>query len=264
MSTSTWVLIHAYYAKELSKILDHIKHVPQPNLIVATVPQCGNVSRITNQIEASGGTIILCKNLGFDIGGLIQAINSCDFNDNDIILKIHTKKDKETTESNARCIVKRASEVIELFNNDCNLGMVGTAGRLVFLSSPESIGANRAKYEEAAERLGIPKGRLYHPFFAGTIFWIRGAILNHIKKCNYAIEEFEPPQIDHDFDPKEEFNAPAEYAVPSWINKNDYQFFEGAVYNKTTRIAFDGHKAHAFERIFCSLTAHLGYKYLAI
>lgn len=222
-NTKIAVLFHLYYEDLWEEISEYIDNIPvEFDLYVNLVE--GHSEHIFEKIKARypGCKITVSKNLGYDMGGLINALNSVDLRKYDLICKIHTKKaDYRHDGSIWRLKLldsilgsrERVSNILKTFKSNKNVGIIGSNDFI----NRDSMGSNLLFYNDFCEKLGIPLRKRNLNFVAGSIFWCRPKIIEELKKLKLKIEDFEEPN------------------------------------------SLDGQKAHALERIFGAISNKLGY-----
>ena len=69
---------------------------------------------------------------------------------------------------------------------------------MIVLASSETWGANRERTLALAEQLGIEAPDFRLDFYAGTMFWVRGDVLEPLRKLNVTLADFpaEPGKRD--------------------------------------------------------------------
>lgn len=205
---SVAVHVHAYYVDLLDELLDAVEHVPgTPALFVSTPHDLGAVqARVQARFPLA--TVWQCPNQGKDVGPFVDAIKRFDLASYDVVLKLHSKKslndpsymqviqrlfgkDLQSGADWRRALIapiagsRAQAEAIAMdFAANPQLGMVGAAR---FLSHAPD--ANASAYAALCQRLGI---ETTPTFFAGTMFWIRGAVLADIPQAGIDLDAFLP------------------------------------------------------------------------
>jgi lipopolysaccharide biosynthesis protein len=118
--------------------------------------------------------------------------------DTTIVLKLHTKRSRHRSDGDSwrRDMVNRLVEgrnfrrILARFANDPSVGLVGPAGH--FLSMSAYWGANEARVQALARRMGVATVRQEHEgFFAGSMFFARLAALRPVIALALAPDDFE-------------------------------------------------------------------------
>lgn len=202
------VHLHLHYLDLLEEFIGYLDNISVPFDLFVTVtqpiPDLGaELGRRFPRVA-----VLEVENRGKDIGGFIAALNRFDLHRYDLVLKLHSKKslnfdsyirvvqalfgaDVADGASWRRQLIdpvlgspKAVAGVLDAFRADPALGMVGSAKFIC--SAPD---ADAAMYRELCRRLGVEPRVL---FFAGTMFWIRGAVLERVRRAGFTPADFDP------------------------------------------------------------------------
>lgn len=200
-------ICHCHYPElvpELAQALDHLPEGAQLHVtsssreVRARWRALGRGSRIAPILHAT-------ENRGRDVRPFFEVLRRLPLEPDTLIVKLHGKKSSysATGEQWRRDLLAglvpdgaQVSEIVERFRQQPDLGMLGAPGS--FISSLEYWGGNRDAvrglmarilgHEPADEELG---------FFAGTMFWMRGAVaLRMLPHVDLAAFEPEAGQQD--------------------------------------------------------------------
>lgn len=202
------VHVHVYYVDLLDELLDAVAHVPGTPAVFISTPH--PIESIQAQVLARFplATVWQCANQGKDIGPFVDALHRFNLDDYDLVLKLHGKKSlndpsymkvirqlfgQDLVDGDAwrRALIAPlagsqsiAQAIVDDFYVNPQLGMVGAARFLTH--APD---ADPAAYARICDRLHIEHTPT---FFAGTMFWIQGAVLRDIKEANIRLDSFKP------------------------------------------------------------------------
>lgn len=229
------VHLHLHYLDLLEEFIGYLGNIPVSFDLFVTVTQTAPALAAELGRRFPCVAVLEVENRGKDIGGFIAALNRFDLDRYDLVLKLHSKKslnfdsyirvvqalfgaDVADGASWRRQLLdpvlgspKAVAGVLDAFRADPALGMVGSAKYIC--EAPE---ADAAMYRELCRRLGVNPQVL---FFAGTMFWIRGAVLERIRRAGFTPADFDP----------------------------------------AASAAVEGTLEHGFERVFGALVADCGY-----
>lgn len=168
--------------------------------ITGTGPEASALGRRI-EAEVPGARVWCLPNHGRDIFPFLHLVNGGLFTPYRALCKLHTKKsphradgDAWRTRLTAGILGDREAVARRLaaFLGD-DLAGVWTADGQVYRGD-EWWGANRARGEELAARVGITRlpGPLTFP--AGSIYWIKPALLARVRALGLTADDFEPEQ----------------------------------------------------------------------
>lgn len=210
------VFIHAFHLEVMREIDVYIDNIPYDYDLYINFTrnqQCGHahLQSITRLIEyykrKKGDSFyyLISPNKGMDPGGFIVSANQAlnHKKEYDYICKIHTKTGKhnnnpfEVTGSQWRKDLldtllgspTRIHEIINIFENKKKVGMISCVDYLC-----QDMSSNLKQYKQLCKKYKILQFAKYpqsKSFFAGTMFWVRGDILNFFKKNNCDLDIFE-------------------------------------------------------------------------
>lgn len=207
------VLVHVYYQELLGEILARISGIPVPFDLIVT-----NASGIPLSIEPSeAGTqlrelrVLDVPNRGRDILPMISVVNAGLLEPYDLVFKVHTKKSEWRKSHDSLTgsgdewrdafladlvgSVECISGILSAFAEDPSIGLVTATNCLV---GPEHWGGDREITAELLRRLELDLSPNELLFASGSIYWVRGFLLNGLRALDLAVEDFdeEAGQVD--------------------------------------------------------------------
>jgi len=229
------VHLHIYYLDMWYEIKPYLKNLEgyAYDLYVTMNKQDDAIIKDIKDFNPSA-KFFMVENRGYDVGPFVYFLHQIDLNDYDLILKLHTKNNKNegSVVINNRCVNRKFwfllliesligsktifDNNIRAFEQDDKLGMIGS--KYLISSGLKNAKSVEADVHQIMEQMGV-SSNLPIMFVAGTMFMVRSHIMQKIKDY-YKIEDFE--------------------------------ITSGKQHDETL--------AHVFERLFGCLTKALGYK----
>lgn len=183
------VVAHLYYTDLVPDLLDRLNNIKQDFDLILTIPMWG-ADQIVKLVKARYPSAIFCAypNRGRDIGPFLEVLPFLIEKDYTAILKVQTKKGfykqaklipelgdvwREYVIDSLLHSPAAVNDIIQLFESDTRVGMVGTEGLYLSLSKYGYHDAGKL----AAFILGSDANDDEHGFFAGTMFWVRPSML---------------------------------------------------------------------------------------
>lgn len=136
----------------------------------------------------AGAQLVAVRNVGQDVGALMQLMDRVDLSHYGFVCKIHSKKGLEMPETWQRTLLggvlgsrRQVDQIIMDFRSDPQVMLAGA--RQLFLYGPAYLWKNADGIEELAGPLlqGFDFRNEDWGFVAGTCFWIRTSILLRLK-----------------------------------------------------------------------------------
>ena len=204
---SVAVHIHVHYTDLLDELMNYTSNLPGKVDLFVTTTQPGGSIAAQVQARFPHATVWQTQNRGKDLGPFIDAIKRHQLDKYDLVLKLHSKKSlnlpkylkavqglfgKEIRNGDdwRRGLItslaanqQRVEQIYQAFAADATLGMVGAARFICRAPDVNGVG-----YEALCQRLGISPHIL---FFGGTIFWIRGRHLRHLRQAGLTLQDFD-------------------------------------------------------------------------
>lgn len=193
------IVAHAYYPELLADILRQRALFSGDVPLHVTVPD--DKRRQAEAVVAGSDHVHLhsVPNRGRDIAPFLSLLNAGELDRYDVVLKVHTKRSPHLLDGNIRRKLLFAllfgernanQRIINLFA-DPAVGMVGWGG--CYHKNPAYWMDNKVRTLDLAERMGAGDvARL--GFFEGTMFWVRPAALEPLKRLGLAVDDFEAEQ----------------------------------------------------------------------
>lgn len=224
LNTRIALTIHAYYldvfASIISKIPPGFRHFD----IFVTCPADNKIA--VHRILAAHGitaSILICPNRGMDVVPFLECVRQFELYRYAAIVKLHTKNNKDlkgtaiANESIARILLDEQTlfDLRDLFLSDNEVIVAGPD--YLFKHANYMMYNNRKIFSSVLQALGLnPSANI--GFFAGTMFWIRGSILEDLASI-----------------------------LPDLLEKWDPNW-------QISSTGGDGSLAHALERVWCALS----------
>lgn len=222
----TAVVCHLYYPELLEEIAALITSCGYNVDVIFTVPQ--ERSACCNAIVKflPNARIHLFENSGRDIRPFLKLLEGGVLDGYDVICKIHGKKSNEHGRSEFMGSFWRRhlflvllgnkhtlDEIYKSFTTDSALGLIGSEtyrcpGR--FITEQAGWGRNKETLLELASQLKIQPEDFRLDFFAGSMFWVRRAALEPLRKLQLADSYFSKESRMRD--------GAAEHAIERFFN----------------------------------------------
>lgn len=207
-------IVHLYYHDLWWEIRSYLKNLEFLNCdLYITLSQDNSpsaIKSIKDEIRKtySQAFILECPNRGMDIGPFVEVMNyiAAEGRNYDYLIKIHSKKSIEASGDEAGAKWRRellegllgyrgkVDRVLNLFETDERVGMIGPRGMLLEKSSKDqaaNANLNQNKMQELGQRLKIRDRTLQ--YFRGSMFWCRfQPIASALLDAKLSINDFEP------------------------------------------------------------------------
>jgi glycosyltransferase involved in cell wall biosynthesis len=192
------VIAHVFYEEIWPEIAAHLLTWQVPFRLYATIPQ--KSWHIASKIHAQwpDAVVATVPNHGRDIVPFLQQAKLAIADGAEIICKVHTKRSlhrADGTDWRRDVYAKvlggrdRPLEIAKAFRNNAALGIIAAEGHVICGES--YLGANGAKIEHLASRLGYPGSVAPFSFAAGSMFWIRADALQPLLQLDIRADDFE-------------------------------------------------------------------------
>ncbi|MGO2110664.1 MAG: glycoside hydrolase family 99-like domain-containing protein [Pseudoclavibacter sp.] len=206
------VVLHVYYADLVDEILHELRAIEVPFDLIVT-----NASGVELDLSAADSTAaqsvrsLDVENRGRDILPTLQVINAGLLDPYDLVFKIHTKR-SEWRESHDSLqgsgdqwklafydellgSPENVRDIIQSMRENPHVGAVTAAGSV---TGPEHWGGNRDTVRELLKRFWLRNRLEDLEFAAGSIYWIRGFVLQGLRALLLESADFEDEagQID--------------------------------------------------------------------
>lgn len=198
------VVMHVYFRDLVDEIVNELKAIPVPFDLLVT-----NASGEPLEIKGLEGTqchnvhVFDVENRGRDIWPMVQLVNAGYLNDYDLIFKIHTKKSAwrashelggtgdEWKEGFYRDLLnseENVREIITSFLENPHVGIVTSNGSIC---GAEQWGGDFGHVGELMRRIALHFDSNELRFPSGSIYWIRGFVLQGLRAFQLDEEDFE-------------------------------------------------------------------------
>ena len=197
-------VVHVYYADLLPEILHHLESIPVEFDLLITNASDSEVSIDPDSISLMRNVRVLdVENRGRDILPLVYLVNAGLLDPYEIVLKVHTKESGWRAEHDlggsgaewrgellegllgSGANVKR---ILSAFAECPELGVITSDGSVL---GPDYWGDNQPTAHTLMRRmeLGFDESQLRFP--AGSMYWIRGFLLQGLRALNLSAADFE-------------------------------------------------------------------------
>ena len=205
------VLAHVYYPELWEELSGYIRNLPQEryDLYVNLVDDTFDGHLLAGIRDAfPHAHVYVSENVGRDIGGFRQLLRNLHVEDYRLFCLLHTKKSPHMAEGEVQRWRRKlleplmgtsdcAAENVRTMLEDEKVGIIGSAQ-----CRYSEMNANREKYDELLERLGIDESSQEVEFLSGTMMFVRPAVLQRVFEAaeEVAFEHSEALTVDGDPD----------------------------------------------------------------
>jgi lipopolysaccharide biosynthesis protein len=200
------VLVHVFYPELLDEILRQLTAIPVTFDLIVTNATGEAIEVDRGQLPRVSNVVILdVENQGRDILPLVQVVNAGLLDPYQLVLKIHTKRSEwrsghselsgtgedwrgQLLNSLLGDAVNVAS-ILNAFATSSRLGLVTADGSVL---GPEFWGDNQAVTAGLLRRLELDLREPDLKFSAGSMYWIRGFLLQGLRALSLSAVDFEP------------------------------------------------------------------------
>lgn len=205
------VVLHCYYPELLEELYQHLENIPVEfdlfitNASGTEIPLPQNLSLLQHQI------VLPVENHGRDIFPLVQLVNAGFLNPYEIILKMHTKKSawrgdhqelsgtgtqwKDAFLEDLLGSREATENILAAFATDASLGLITAKGNIL---GKEFWGGDKRIVKNLLRRLELDLEPKKLRFAAGSMYWVRGFVLQGLRSLNLTAADFdkEAGQVD--------------------------------------------------------------------
>ncbi|WIY82641.1 glycoside hydrolase family 99-like domain-containing protein [Propionimicrobium sp. PCR01-08-3] len=205
------VVIHCFYEDLLPELFSCLHNIPIDFDLFLTNAS-GKQIEIPTDLERMGHAVVVdVENRGRDIFPLVQLVNSGALDPYELVLKMHTKKSPwreahtELAGSGATWndqfldglvgTAQRPIDILNAFAADSSIGLVTADESIV---GSEFWGGDQRISEELLRRLEMSLDHDRLRFASGSMYWIRGFLLQGLRAMNLQRADFdeESGQVD--------------------------------------------------------------------
>ena len=199
------VVMHVYFPELVDELLQRLENVPVPFDLLIT-----NASGVPLEIDpkhlplARHIGVFTVDNQGRDILPLVLLANSGVLDPYELLLKVHTKKSvwreqhhdlngsgetwREGFLSDLLGTTARVESILGNFDADPTLGLVTSAGNVL---GPEFWGGDERTTRDLLRRLQLDLEPERLRFAAGSMYWIRGFLIQGLRALDLSSVDFE-------------------------------------------------------------------------
>ena len=211
-SSKVAAAIHVYYPDLIDTLVEGLKNVPVDLDVYVTNASGGSVDPDAFKVgNVQNVAVLEVKNHGRDIAPLIHLVNAGYLDQYELILKIHTKKSpwrenheelsgtgdgwREETLGDLVGNTSTVERILTAIANDARIGAVGPRNSVL---GPQFWGGDREIVEELGKRIGVKFEKDSLNFISGSMYWIRGFILQGLRAlCIHGLDfDNEAGQVD--------------------------------------------------------------------
>lgn len=197
------VIVHVYYEELLSELFDQLAAVTVPFDLFVTNSTGHRLTLPSRPALAKRVHLLETPNRGRDILPLIFLVNAGVMDHYELVLKVHTKQsswrdqhDLEGTGASWRRgflhqllgSESNVDVILDAFANDPTLGLVTSDGNVL---GPEQWGGDLRTAQHLLARLQLEPDPARLRFAAGSMYWIRGFVLQGLFALDLSHHDFE-------------------------------------------------------------------------
>lgn len=199
------VLVHIYFTDLVPEILEQLAAIPVPFDLIATNASGEEVELDVSALaNAAHVTVLPVENRGRDILPLVEVVNAGLLDPYELVLKIHTKKSvwrAEHTDLDGSgdqwrtalydTVLGSAANVETIlgsFAEDPSIGIVTADGDIV---GTDFWGGDLVRTTELMRRLQLGVNEHDLEFASGSVYWIRGFLLQGLRAFAMDADDFE-------------------------------------------------------------------------
>lgn len=195
------VVVHCFFPELLAEIIEGLANIGVPFDLIVT-----NASGATIRVDCPAAAtirVLEVENHGRDIWPLLQVVNAGLLDPYEVVLKVHTKRSEwrgghelggDGGQWRNQLLTdligsrQQADRILSAFVTDPGLGLVTSDESIL---GPQFWGDNESTTAELARRLELPLQPARLRFAAGSMYWVRGFVLQGLRALNCAREDFE-------------------------------------------------------------------------
>lgn len=205
------VVVHVYYPELLDELLERTSRIPVPVDVLITNATGGPLGALREMPNAVSLRVFDVPNRGRDILPLALLVNAGLLDPYELVLKLHTKRSawreghaqldgdgegwRSTLLDSVAASAEDIGEILAAFEQNPRLGVVADDESLL---GPAHWGSNQQAAAALLRRLELGLDSEALRFAAGSIYWIRGFVLQGLRALRLSPEDFEEEagQID--------------------------------------------------------------------
>jgi len=206
------VVMHVFFPELVPELVDQLRHVPVGFDLLVTNASGQPLSLDTSAVPHVRRVEVLdCDNHGRDIFPLVSLVNAGFLDPYRLVLKIHTKRshwrgahtelggtgEQWRTELLSALLgdEQNVTSVLRAFAADDTLGLVTADGSVL---GAGFWGADRQMVADLLDRIGLDLDGRELRFAAGSMYWVRGFVLQALRSLAIDADDFpaEAGQVD--------------------------------------------------------------------
>ncbi len=195
------VVVHVFFPELVDEILSELPSIPVPFDLIITNASGTHVD--INCPAARCVRVLDVENRGRDMWPLLQVVNAGLLDPYEMVLKLHTKRSEwrhghelagtggEWRRGLLRDLVgsrKQVERILETFARNPRIGIVTSDDSVL---GPEFWGGNEPTTKELARRLELGVREETLKFAAGSMYWVRGFVVQALRALNASRHDFE-------------------------------------------------------------------------
>lgn len=199
------VVLHVHYPELIPSCIAPLRNIPvEYDLLVTNSSGLPEGAGDFSGCQARNIRILDVDNRGRDLWPLIQLVNSGLLDPYEVVLKVHTKK--SPWRASHKSLLGSGSgwaadllrgiagdgevirTILSAFASDATLGLVTAQGNIL---GEEYWGSNRVAARELLRRVELDIACQPLGFAAGSMYWVRGFLLQGLRALNFTAEDFE-------------------------------------------------------------------------
>lgn len=199
------VVVHVYYVDLVPQIIESLTSIPVPFDIILTNASGEDLDIDTTGLPNLGRLqVFAVENHGRDILPLVSIVNAGLLDPYELVFKVHTKKSvwreahtelggsgdewRESFFSELAGSIDDVTRVLNEFASDPSLGILTSSGNVL---GPEFWGGDRDRVGALLARIQLEFREDALRFAAGSIYWIRGFLLQGLRSLELSSVDFE-------------------------------------------------------------------------
>jgi lipopolysaccharide biosynthesis protein len=198
------VVLHVYFEELLDEMLEQLAAIPVTFDLIVTNASGSALTIDQSRLPKMASLVVLeVENHGRDILPLVQLVNAGLVDPYQVVLKVHTKRsewrDRHQLEGTGAEWRRRlldellgdaanVTSILNAYSASPSLGIVTAGGSLL---GPEEWGDNQAVTASLLRRLELDLPKELE-FAAGSMYWIRGFVLQGLRALGLSEADFEP------------------------------------------------------------------------
>jgi lipopolysaccharide biosynthesis protein len=199
------VLVHVFYVELVDEIVDQLSTIKIPLVLIFTNARPYGIQIDRERLPLLAGVRVLTvDNHGRDIWPLLQVVNAGILDPYQLVLKVHTKRSdwrathdqlggsgrawREGLLKGLLGDAENVRRILDAFATRPNIGLITADGSVL---GPEFWGDNQDLTRSLLRRLELDLRESSLTFAAGSMYWVRGFVLQGLRALNMTAADFE-------------------------------------------------------------------------